>query len=310
MSICFMFSGQGSQYVNMGKDLYDSYQIVRDIFNQANEILGYNLESIMFSDENKLNDTKYTQVAMFTLYASILKVLEKHNIKSDYSLGLSLGEYGALLHNEVFDFKKGLRIVKKRGELMSKAASNNNGCMSAVLGLDSSQLVNLIEQVDGYVKISNYNTYGQLVVSGEKSSVKELNILAMENGARRVIPLNTSGAFHSNLMEYASKEFSKYLKDIKLNEPKHNLLINVTGDFYHGEVKKVMSDQIIKSVRFYQMIEKLVLKGVNIFVEIGPKKTLCSFVRKMDRSLKTLNVEDNKSLSITIKELEGSYEFI
>ncbi len=305
MKIAFMFSGQGSQYVGMGKDLYDQYDCVRTVFEQANQILGYDISKIIFEDEAKLNDTLYTQTSMFVFYQAILKVLEEHNVFSDYSLGLSLGEYGAYLHNNVFDFKTGLKIIEKRGLYMNQASTEHPGSMSAIIGMDAKDLLELIDQADGYVKIANYNTYGQLVISGETQAVKSLSQLALNHGARRAILLNTSGAFHTDFMMKASERFETLLKEIHLEEPSKHLLINVTGDFYNQNIKKAMVDQITNSVLFYQMIEKLINEGIDTFIEIGPKTTLCSFVKKINRDLTILNVENMKSLESTLLKLEG-----
>ncbi len=304
MKIAFMFSGQGSQHLGMGKELFDNFETVKKVFNEANSILGYDIAKILFSDEEKLNNTLYTQVCMFTMYQSILKVFEEKNIKADYSIGLSLGEYGAYLHNQVFNFETGLKIIEARAEYMNQASQKNPGKMSAILGLDAEIILELMKQVGGYVKIANYNTYGQIVISGEEQAVLQLNRLTLEAGAKRAILLNTSGAFHSDLMENASIHFEEFLKDIPLNEPQKKLLINTTGDFYLEDIKGVMKDQITNSVRFYQMIEKLVSEGVDTFIEIGPKKTLCSFVKKINRNLNILNVEDLKSLESTLSKLE------
>jgi len=292
----FMFSGQGSQYVGMGKELYNNYEIVRNVFNKADNILGYSITNIMFNDEEKLNDTLYTQVAMFTFYQAILEVLKNHNIESSYSIGLSLGEYGALLHNNVYDFETGLKILEKRGLFMNEASKNVDGKMSAILGMDAAMLEKIINEVDGYVKIANYNTYGQLVISGDEKAVLETNRRAIENGAKRAILLNTNGPFHTALMIEASIKFEKYLKEVDLKEPQKKLLVNVTGDYYRGNLKNNMVNQIISSVYFYQMVEKLISSGVDTFIEIGPKKTLCSFVKKINRKLNIFNVEDMASL--------------
>ena len=251
----------------------------------------------MFENEELLNNTLYTQVAMFTLYSMILQVLKSHNIKSNYSIGLSLGEFGALLHNDVYDFEIGLKILEKRGLFMNDASEKAKGKMSAILGLDATILKNIINNVKGYVKIANYNTYGQLVISGEESAVLEVNKKALKSGAKRAILLNTSGPFHTNLMCEASDNFKEYLKTVELHEPIKKLLLNVTGDFYKKDIKSSMVDQITNSVYFYQMIEKLIDEGVDTFIEIGPKKTLCSFVKKIDRKLNIYNVEDISSLN-------------
>ncbi len=304
MKVAFMFSGQGSQYLGMGQDLYEAYGTVRDVFDEANKTLGYNIKNIMFFDEKKLNDTKYTQVAMFVFYQAILEILKEYNIFSDYSLGLSLGEYGAYLHNEVFDFSSGLKVVQCRGEFMNLAASKNPGKMSAVLGLKPEILESLILRVNGYTTIANYNTYSQLVISGEAKAIDELSVLAKESGAKRVIPLKTSGAFHSKLMSQAAIDFENYLDSIEFQEPKRKLIVNVTGNYYKNNLKEMMVLQITNSVKFFQSIETLIKDGIDTFIEIGPKRTLCGLVKKINKDVKLLNIEDLISLQNTLTELE------
>ena len=297
MKSVLMFSGQGSQYLGMGQDLYNNYDVAKKVFDNADQILGYSIKDIMFNNEEMLNDTLYTQVAMFTLYVAILEVLKEQGVESEYAVGLSLGEYGALYYNDVFDFETGLKILEKRGLFMNDAASKTSGLMSAILGMETDVLLDIIESVDGYVKIANYNTYGQLVISGQENAVLEVNEKALEKGAKRAITLNTSGPFHTDLMIEASTKFSEYLSSVDLGVPSKKLLVNTTGDFYQGDLKNTMVSQITNSVMFYQMIEKLIDQGVTTFIEVGPKKTLCSFVKKINRKLDIYNVEDTLSLN-------------
>jgi [acyl-carrier-protein] S-malonyltransferase len=299
-----MFSGQGSQYLGMGKELYDNYETAKEVFDYADELLGYSITNVVFNDEELLNNTLYTQVAMFTLYAAVLAVLKEKGINAEYTCGLSLGEYGALYYSDVFDFKTGLKILEKRGLFMSEAASSTTGLMSAIIGMEATDLLNIVNNVNGYVKIANYNTYGQLVISGTKEAVLETNEIALSAGAKRAIVLNTSGPFHTDLMEEASIKLSEFLEEVELHTPTKKLLVNTTGDFYDGDLKENMTSQITSSVMFYQMIEKLIEEGVTTFIEVGPKKSLSGFVKKINRKLDIYNVEDTLSLEKLVNFLK------
>ncbi len=277
--------------------MYNNYEVAKKVFENADKILGYSIKDIMFNNEDMLNDTQYTQVAMFTLYVTILEVLKEEGIESEFACGLSLGEYGALYYNGVFDFEAGLKILKKRELFMSEAASNTSGLMSAIIGMEADVLLDIIISVEGYVKIANYNTYGQIVISGQEDAVLKVNELALEKGAKRAIVLNTSGAFHTDLMKEASVKLNEYLGNVELSEPTKKLLVNTTGDFYSDNLKDTMVSQITSSVMFYQMIEKLISEDVTTFIEVGPKKTLCGFVKKINRELNIYNVEDTLSLN-------------
>lgn len=304
LKTAFMFSGQGSQYVGMGQELYNNYDVVQDLFHTASDILGYDVKTIMFEQEELLNDTLYTQPLMFVLYASILAVLQEHGIESTHTCGLSLGEYGAMYDAGVFDFTTGLTLLEARGRLMNQASAQVTGKMAAVLGLDKEPLLAAIEAVDGYCTIANYNTYGQLVISGEEEAVAIVSELAKEAGAKRVIALNTSGPFHSTLMQQAADDFRTFVSDFTFHKPTKPLLTNVNGSYGEGSIKESMISQITSSVYFYQMIEQLIADGVTRFVEIGPKKTLSSFVKKINRSLTICNVEDETSLVRTLNTLK------
>jgi [acyl-carrier-protein] S-malonyltransferase len=301
--IAYLFSGQGSQYVGMGLDLYKKYELVSKRFNQAKEVLGYDVVAAL-NDEKKINDTLYIQPLMFTLQVAILDLLEEKGIHSNYTCGLSLGEYGALYDASCIDFESGLRLLQLRAKAMKMACDKTQGKMTAIIGISKEELEQLLSFSTEYVTIANYNTVGQMVISGVEEAVLDVSKQAEKKGAK-VIPLNTSGAFHSELMNLAKTQFSKQLSNFHIQNPNKNLYVNVTGDLFTGDLRQVMSEQIVKSVRFQQIIEKLLEEDIDYFIEIGPKRTLSSFVKKMNRKAKVLHIENDASLQKTLKQLEG-----
>jgi len=305
MKIAFLYAGQGSQYVGMGQELYDDHAVVRERVDQASDILGYDVKDILFHDEDKLNDTRYTQPLMFVLYAAITDLLRLNGIESTHTCGLSLGEYGALYDAGCITFEQGLHLLEQRGAHMAAASDHVKGAMTAILGGDAQMLEQLVANAPGYVTIANYNTYGQLVISGEQTAVNYVAESALEQGGKRAIPLNTSGPFHSALMNEAALAFAGDLERTAFQAANKHLLVNVTGDYLAGDLATILTEQITHSVRFYQMIERLLEDGVYTFVEIGPKRVLGGFIKKINRTVTILNVEDRASLETTRTTIGG-----
>ncbi|MFR6472658.1 MAG: ACP S-malonyltransferase [Turicibacter sanguinis] len=306
--VAFLFSGQGAQYVGMGKSLYEQNPTARQLFNQANDLLSFDLKELCFEDsQNLINQTAYTQPAIFTISQMALATLKEAGIKPDVVAGFSLGEYSALCAADVFSFTEGVELVAKRGELMGVASGD--GKMAALLGLDVEKATALCSEASskGVVELANLNCPGQIVIGGEAEAVNYACELAKGYGAKRALILPVSGPFHTSLLKETAQNFGQLLKMKNLNQPKLPIVLNVLGDFYHQDLSLIdlMIKQMATSVKWEASIKKMIEDGVDTFIEIGPGKTLSGFVKKIDRSVKILNVEDVASLEATIKALQN-----
>lgn len=308
MKIGFLFPGQGAQIVGMGKDLYEKYKEYRNVYEEAKRLTGIDIADLSFnSTEEILSQTKNTQIAILTMSLAILKLLENNNIKADASIGLSLGEYSALVASKAISFEDGIKTVKARGELMQNLCPKGNWSMAAILGLEEDTVIKVCDETEGFVVPANFNCPGQIVISGEKEAVE----VAMENmknaGAKRVLELKTSGPFHTEKLVDASNELRKELDKIKINKFTHKVIKNVDGREYTetDDVKDILAKHITNPVKFNQGIQKMLNDGIDTFIEIGPGKTLSGFVKKVNKDVKIYNINSVESLENTLTELNN-----
>ncbi|MGM9536356.1 MAG: ACP S-malonyltransferase [Intestinibacter sp.] len=306
-NMAFLFPGQGAQYVGMGKSLYENIDECKKIFDMGDEILDMPMKDMIFNgNEEDLKRTKYSQPAILLTSIACAKALELRGISAKYALGLSLGEYGALMDAGALNFEDGIKLIKKRAEIMDSAISPEQGTMAAVLKLTPDKVEELIKKANefGLVEGANYNCPGQTVISGEVSAIKASVKIAKELGGR-VLPLKVSGPFHSSMYKDASYEFYEELKKAEINDFEKIAYSNVKGaPFEQGDdVKELLRQQIMSPVLFEKSIRDLLARGVDTFVEVGPGKTLSGFVKKIDKNAKIYNVEDIDSLENTISSL-------
>lgn len=296
-----MFPGQGSQIVGMGKDLYEQFDEVKQLFETANQVLGIDLQKMMFNGPKEtLTETEHAQPALLLSSIAAYTLLAKENVKPQMTIGHSLGEYSALVASQVLSLEEALQLVQTRGRLMEKAYPKGKGTMAAVLGMKEkeieAELVNIDE--NEVVDIANLNCPGQIVISGSKKGIDQASILLKEAGAKRVLPLNVSGPFHSRLMQPANDKFQESLNEASFHEAAVPIYANVTAQpvTEKTEIKELLIKQLYSPVRFADSIRNMIAEGVDAFVEVGTGKVLSGLVKKIDRKMTSFQVGDKESL--------------
>ena len=316
----FMFPGQGSQYIGMGKEFYDNFPVAKEVFDKASEITGLDVAALCFEENDKININEYTQVCMLTVEAALFAVLKEKGITYDLTAGLSLGEYGALIASGAMSMEDAFSVVRKRGIYMQNAVPEG-GAMSAVIGLDAITIEDACKEVmdnkDMYdkgdsslpftVSVANYNNPKQSVITGRKDAVKAAGDILTGKGALKVVELNVSGPFHSALLEGAGEKLGEALKDVTLNDVEVPYIANVNAQYVtdKNDIKGLLEKQVSSSVRWQQSLELMIKDGVDEFIEIGPGHTLTGFVKKIDRSLKTVNIDTLEDFNKYLESLNN-----
>lgn len=282
----------------MGQSFYEADADARAVFDEASELLGYDMKALCFEENEKLNLTQYTQPAMVTTGIAIMKVVEKQGLLPDTAAGLSLGEYEALYAAGALSVTDAIRVVARRGELMEAAVPAGVGAMAAVLGAEASLIEETLSEIPE-VWIANYNCPGQIVISGKKEAVEAAAEALKARGIKRVLMLNVSGPFHSGLLREAGEELGKVLAETEIHPLRIPYYANVTGNIVEdaAKVRGLLTEQVYSSVRFEQSIRNMLSAGVDTFYELGPGKTLAGFVKKIDRDATVVNIETMEDLS-------------
>lgn len=312
--IAFVFPGQGSQYIGMGKDLYEDYDSAKLIFDKANEALNMSLTDIMFQGpEEELVKTENTQPAILAHSCALMEIIKENtNINVNGCAGLSLGEYSALVFSGVFKFEDAIKLVKKRGKYMQEAVPEGKGTMAAILGLERELLIECLKKASEYgiVEAANFNCPGQIVISGEIDAVQKAVEICKENGAKRAVILKVSAPFHSSMLKSAGEKLKIELENIKIHKTNTNVISNVSGDYVvENNIKDSLVNQVSSSVLWEDTIERFINDGFDTFVEVGPGKTLKPFIKKvcskLNADVEIYNVENTQSVQEFIKSING-----
>lgn len=312
MKIAFMFPGQGAQTVGMGKDLYDKYEEIREVYKKASEISGKDIAELTFnSTMEELSKTENTQLAIATMSLGILKILENKGIKPEVTVGLSLGEYPALISGGYLSFEDGITLLKHRGYLMGNKVEPGNYSMAAIIGLDSKIIEEVCAEIaeEGmFISPANYNYSGQTVISGDEEAINLAIETLKEKGAKRALKLATGGPFHTTKLNEAKELYTEKLKEVKFNTeaPKAKVIKNLDGTFYNenDDMVDVLSRHIVSSVRFDKAIKTMQDYGIDTYVEIGPGKTLTGFVRKENKEANVVNINSVETLEAFLDSLK------
>lgn len=293
--IAFIFPGQGAQKTGMGKDFYEQSQRAAEIYDAASkrlkEEMKIDIRTLCFDENDKLDQTAYTQAALVTTCLAMARTLEEKGVRADVTAGLSLGEYCAIAVAGGMSDLDAVWAVRKRGVLMEEAVPTGVGAMAAVLGLSAEQIEKVTEEIKG-VTVANYNCPGQVVITGETDSVDAAKEKLLECGAKRVLPLNVSGPFHSPMLKEAGEKLSEVLDQIHFHELELPYVTNVTAEPITDicKTKELLKEQVAASVRWQQSMERMIEDGVDTFIEIGPGKTLAGFLKKINRTVTVMNI--------------------
>lgn len=302
--IAFMFPGQGAQKAGMGKDFYEQSETARKVVDKATELLDIDMKALCFEENDKLDQTEYTQAALVTICLAMEHVLKERGLRADVTAGLSLGEYCAIASAGGMTTEDAITTVRKRGILMQNAVPGGKGSMAAVLGMTGEAIEEVLEGIDG-VSVANYNCPGQIVITGWKESVEKASEALKSEGAKRVMPLNVSGPFHSLMLKEAGEELGKVLENVELSPLDIPYVTNVTAGYVTdiNETKELLAAQVASSVRWQQSVENMIADGVDTFVEIGPGRTLAGFMRKINRDVNVHNVSTWEDVDKVVSEL-------
>ncbi|WP_250230107.1 ACP S-malonyltransferase [Anaeropeptidivorans aminofermentans] len=306
MKIAFMFSGQGAQQEGMGKDLYDTYPLFKEIFDHGDSLLDFSLKDICFKGGEALNQTEYAQPALLAVSAAIIALLKEENIEASMAAGLSLGEYSALFYSGAFSFEDSLRLVRKRGLLMANACKAGFGSMSAILNLSPELTQRACEEAstaDEKVYPANFNAPGQIVISGEVNALERAEKLCLAYGAGKAVRLNVSGPFHTPYLKEASEKLSEELESININTPSVPVITNFSAKEME-DIKQTLPLQMVSPVKWEESVRYMLSQEVDTFIEIGAGKTLCSFVKKISKDVNIYNVDSAQSFEKTIQKIK------